>query len=127
MIPVSVNHRITALLASYFDILFAVNELPHPGEKRLIAHTLAQCPKLPRAMTVTIMDLLASSQADHARTVSDLHRLIDGLEDLLATEGCVRAKSRHKCGPQSAPRGMSAFILTGSERLPGNFVPVAVV
>lgn len=32
---VSVNHRTAAFVASYFDVIFAVNRLTHPGEKDL--------------------------------------------------------------------------------------------
>ena len=85
--PVSVNHRVTALLASYFDVLFAVNEVPHPGEKRLILHALTQCQKLPRGMAGNIQAVLASVQIGDATAVSNLHLLIDGLQDLLASEG----------------------------------------
>lgn len=39
--PVSVNHRVAALLASVFDIVFALHRQLHPGEKRLLDHLAA--------------------------------------------------------------------------------------
>ncbi len=44
---VSLNHRIAAFLASYFDILFAVNKVLHPGEKRLVQYTKLHCTIIP--------------------------------------------------------------------------------
>lgn len=44
---VSQNHRTAALLASYFDILFAFNKQTHPGEKKLIQYAKKYCTKLP--------------------------------------------------------------------------------
>lgn len=45
---VSVNHRITEFLASYFDLLFALNGKTNPGEKRLIQLCKEQCDLLPK-------------------------------------------------------------------------------
>lgn len=44
---VSVNHRVTEFLASYFDILFALNEMTHPGEKRMQSICAKECKILP--------------------------------------------------------------------------------
>ena len=44
---VSVNHRVTEFLASYFDILFALNEMTHPGEKRMQSICEKECKILP--------------------------------------------------------------------------------
>lgn len=44
---VSVNHRVAEFLASYFDIIFALNEMTHPGEKRMQRICSEECRILP--------------------------------------------------------------------------------
>ena len=55
---VSINHRITAILASYFDILFAINEELHVGEKKLISYAKKLCSKLPDNFDKDIEDII---------------------------------------------------------------------
>lgn len=57
---VSVHHRTTEFLASYFDIIFAVNRLTHPGEKRLVELCKLNCKILPENFEENITALLGS-------------------------------------------------------------------
>lgn len=87
---ISVNHRVTALLASYFDILFAVNEQPHPGEKRLAEFAAKLCNKLPGNFPQAVGELLASSSGGNGQTIDKVNALLDGLEGLMREEGLLR-------------------------------------
>ena len=48
------------MLASYFDIVFAVNGQPHPGEKRLVEFAGALCPNLPTGMVEGVTAFLST-------------------------------------------------------------------
>ncbi len=84
---ISLNHRVAALLAGYFDVLFAINEMTNPGEKKILAYALQNCPKLPQNMSAQIEDVLYTSATDPGVLLVKLDVLIDGLENLMHLEG----------------------------------------
>ncbi len=83
---VSVNHRVAALLASYFDILFAVNRMPHPGEKRLVEMAEAQCAKRPEGMCEQVSGLIRASGVGNQDMIAQIEALVEELDELLRAE-----------------------------------------
>ena len=57
---VSICHRTTAYIESYFDVIFALNEMAHPGEKRLVELCKRDCKILPKNFEDNINMLFAS-------------------------------------------------------------------
>lgn len=79
---VSVNHRTTAFLASYFDVLFALNRLYHPGEKRLVRFCKDNCNKLPKDFEKDFVSLFPASDP---QKVSILDEMVENLRAILYT------------------------------------------
>lgn len=80
---VSVNHRTSAFLESYFDILFALNEKTHPGEKRLMALCRKSCPILPEHFEENLNSLFAHLFTHPELVPGDLGRILSELEKIL--------------------------------------------
>lgn len=77
----------TALLASYFDSVLALNRVRHPGEKRLLAFAHNECTLLSTAMDADIAAVLAAAGTASAKVVVHLTRLLDRLDALLTAVG----------------------------------------
>lgn len=84
---VSINHRLAGLLASYFDIIFALNRELHPGEKRLAQKAVTSCQKLPEDMNKEIDAVLAASGSSNPDFLTQVTILLDHLDLLLVEEG----------------------------------------
>ena len=84
---VSVNHRLTGLLESYFDVLFAVNGALHPGEKSLLRIAPECCKKMPQNMPVQLASVLAAVSAADAALLDGIDELLAALDRLLREEG----------------------------------------
>lgn len=80
---VSVNHRISAFLESYFDMIFALNNQTHPGEKRLVQLCKEMCPVLPCGFEENLNSLFGHMFTDPAGAASDLETIVTELEKLL--------------------------------------------
>lgn len=79
---VSVNHRTSAFFESYFDVLFALNEKTHPGEKRLVSLS-KKLSILPENFEENINKLFAdlfanpeAIEADIAHLVTELRKIV---------------------------------------------------
>ena len=57
---VSINHRVTEFLASYFDVIFALNNVTHPGEKRMVSICKEKCSLLPKDFEKNISELFCN-------------------------------------------------------------------
>jgi hypothetical protein len=84
---VSINHRVAALLASYFDVLFALNRLPNPGEKRLLTIAAQRCARIPKDMSLHVASVLQAAGSTDPGLIADIQALVDGLDQLLREEG----------------------------------------
>lgn len=82
---ISVNHRITEFLASYSDMIFALNRLPHPGEKRILTYAKEKCTLLPENFEKNIVDMLSSFQ-DKEKTLNAMHNIVAEIKILLTEQ-----------------------------------------
>lgn len=85
---VSINHRITEFLASYFDVIFAYNELTHPGEKRLIDFCEKHCKKLPANFQENLEQLFFDMFSRPESISENIDIIVSELEKVLKSEAC---------------------------------------
>lgn len=80
---VSINHRTTEFLASYFDIIFALNYMAHPGEKRLISICKKECKILPEKFEENLNMLFDNMFKNAEVFLETLKDIIDKLEIII--------------------------------------------
>jgi hypothetical protein len=88
----SLQHRTSALLASVFDIIFAVNRQPHPGEKRQLAFCRS-CKLLPANFYPLIDNVLSTGTADTDTLLRQTENLIQSVDALLKDRGLLESIS----------------------------------
>lgn len=80
---VSVNHRVSAFLESYFDLLFALNRQTHPGEKRLVKLCRESCPLLPEHFEENLNTLFSHLFTQTEQVPADIGCILDALAKIL--------------------------------------------
>lgn len=77
---VSICHRTTAYMESYFDVIFALNEMTHPGEKKLVEICKEKCSILPKDFEKNITILYSNMYSDYKLEI--LNEMYANLKEL---------------------------------------------
>ena len=80
---VSICHRTAAFMESYFDIIWALNEKTHPGEKRLISLCEENCKILPVNFQENIHNLYHNLFSSSENVQADLVKIVNELTKIL--------------------------------------------
>lgn len=96
---VSVNHRLAAFFASYFDILFALHRNLHPGEKRLLQKLRTSCVLLPVGLETDVNTAFKLAGEGNPKLISLLNHLVDGIDLILSTEGVSTPTGKKTTAP----------------------------
>lgn len=80
---VSICHRTSAFMESYFDIIWALNEQSHPGEKRLVSLCKKNCSLLPADFEENINRLYSHLFTKPECIEADLERIILELKKII--------------------------------------------
>ncbi len=84
---VSINHRTAAFLESYFDIIFALNKMTHPGEKRIVQYLTKQAKILPTNFEENLNKLFQNLFVDSNSAFQTLEEMIMALKDVIKSSG----------------------------------------
>jgi predicted nucleotidyltransferase len=80
---------VSDFLVSYFDIVFAVNQMPHPGVKRMLEIVEHECEKQPTQLREIVTRLLRAVGSGSENAISAVDSLVDNLTILLRSEGLI--------------------------------------
>lgn len=82
----SIYHRMAAFLESYFDILFALNYMTHPGEKRMLTILKSQVDILPNNFEETLNNAFANMFTNPDRFLNAMDGMVQSLMEVVEKE-----------------------------------------
>ncbi|MGN0476559.1 MAG: DUF4037 domain-containing protein [Ruminococcus sp.] len=80
---VAVNHRVAAFMESYFEIIFAMNKMTHPGEKRQVEYAKKYGKILPCRFEENISDLYKVLFTDFSKAEEIINQMYEELKIIL--------------------------------------------
>lgn len=79
----SINHRISAFVESYFDIIFALNKMTHPGEKRMVEYAKGYGKILPKNFEENLTSLFSNMFFDKENTLLILENIVTEIKKVI--------------------------------------------